>query len=669
MVETGLTLIYVHECDRVGSLIVIHSMNAETEHLSPAEVAPVERRSEWLAGGRMILDAAGLIVDLDEAFAAWLGVDRHSVLGLPFAEWSREVFPEVAGPLAEMLDGGETFQSRRFSEGLHWYELEVVRHGGGVVVRLNSALPPRNEIEESSWDEHHWSQESQREMLSRLVAAEAQLQKLGDHWPGVIFSQRADFSFQFVSARIEDLTGYSVQDWKRDPQLFWNVVHDGDARELQARIQGAARGRTSLTSTYRIRHARTGRIAYILEHRQVTVTRSGLVLGYEGAWLDVTRQTIAENRLSSAAWKETLAVVTMGLAHDFSNIMAGILSLSESFQMQFRKDDPAQEGLKLIQRNSVLANQLVQRIIKLHHGKAGEKRYHDFNQVVGEILELIQKITPRRIQVRLELHPTTAPVYLDPVEFQQVFINLALNAIDAMPNSGTLTFQTSIHEVAPALAHLHGKFPRLPCVCLSVQDTGSGIPERYRNAIFDPFFTTKAMNKGSGLGLYNSQLFCEKHHGAISVESEENRGTTFRVWLPQADFHEDEAERVMSRVHRQTLLLVGMPGEVLDRAASFLREQQFYVVTARAREEVGEIASSAEYQLSAVVIQTTLSAEERGLILRDLQNLKPPVKVLLQLVGCHEDEISYSAIQEVAGVLPSNVPPRAMMAALRKALE
>ncbi len=648
-------------------------MNVTAESFSAGEVAPGEGRSEWLSGGRMILDSRGAIVELDEALASWLGVERDSFPGVPFVEWVREAFPELAGPLLEMLAVGETFQTRRFAEGTRWYELEVVQHGGSAVVRLNSALPPRNEIEESAWNEHHWSQESQREMLSRLVAAEAQLQKLGDHWPGVIFSQRVDFSFQFISARIEELTGHSVQDWRRDPGLFWNVVHDGDARELQARIQGAARSRTSLTSTYRIRHARTGRIAYILEHRLATVTRGGLVLGYEGAWLDVTRQTIAENRLSSAAWKETLAVVTMGLAHDFSNIMAGILSLSESFQMQFRKDDPAQEGLRLIQRNSVLANQLVQRIIKLHHGKAGEKRYHDFNQVVGEILELIQKITPRRIQVRMELHSTTAPVYLDSVEFQQVFINLALNAIDAMPNSGSLTFRTSVHEVMPGMVpgvgHLHGKFPRLPCVCLSVEDTGSGIPERYRNAIFDPFFTTKAMNKGSGLGLYNTQLFCEKHHGAISVESEEQRGTTFRVWLPQADFHEDETERAHLRIHRQTLLLVGTPGETLERTASFLREQQFYVVTARAREEVGEIASSAEYQLSAVVIQTTVMAEDRGMILRDLRNLKPPVKVLLQLVGCHEDELAYSAIQEVAGVLPSNVPPRAMVAALRKALE
>src|SRR6185369_14893478 len=102
-----------------------------------------------------------------------------------------------------------------------------------------------------------------------------------------------------------------------------------DADEFQHQLAIIKRDKHAVSSTFRIRSAQTGRVAYILEHREPVWNENGMLLGYEVVWLDVTRQTIAEKRLSSAAWKETLAILTMGLAHDFSNVMAGIHSISE----------------------------------------------------------------------------------------------------------------------------------------------------------------------------------------------------------------------------------------------------------------------------------------------------------------------------------------------------
>ena len=103
---------------------------------------------------------------------------------------------------------------------------------------------------------------------------------------------------------------------------------------MQQQCKHAAQTGQAVTNTYRIRHALTGRVAYILEGRQPAISRNGLLLGFEVVWLDVTRQTIAERRLSTAAWKETLAVLTLGMAHDFTNVIAGIHSLSEPFLEQ-----------------------------------------------------------------------------------------------------------------------------------------------------------------------------------------------------------------------------------------------------------------------------------------------------------------------------------------------
>src|SRR5206468_11305478 len=119
------------------------------------------------------------------------------------------------------------------------------------------------------------------------------------------------------------------------------------------------------------------------------------------------------------------------------------------------------------------------------------------------------------IEVITEYSTDGLPLYVDAVEFRQVLINLTLNAADAMPQGGKLTFKTALHKTAAELENFHGTMPNPPAVCLCVSDTGSGIPPRHLNAIFDPFFTTKSMSKGTGLGLYNAKLFVDTHRGGI----------------------------------------------------------------------------------------------------------------------------------------------------------
>ena len=341
-------------------------------------------------------------------------------------------------------------------------------------------------------------------------------------WPCVMFSQRPDFGVQFASPNIEELTGISAGGLGRRPQLFWQLVHEADAAELQQQCKRAAQTGQAVTNTYRIRHALTGRVAYILEGRQPAISRNGLLLGFEVVWLDVTRQTIAERRLSTAAWKETLAVLTLGMAHDFTNIIAGIHSLSEQFLEQ------ATRGASVPRRFGADQEEF----------PPGQPVGPAHGQSPPRPNRRAQLSQPQRHHHRLggidpqdpaPPHPggcgpgpVSLPVHLDVVEFRQVVINLLLNAADAMPKGGLLTLSTSRHETMPEVENLKGVAPRLPCVCLTIEDTGCGIKQRHLASIFDPFFTTKA--KGSGLGLYNARLAVEKQQGAISVKSPEGVG-------------------------------------------------------------------------------------------------------------------------------------------------
>ena len=632
-------------------------------------------RTRWLDGGLARLDAGDLVLEMNESLRAWLERPGSPIVGAPFWDLLNACCAEWIEPLNTLRKNTDTFSELKLrfpEEGTrtaHWFSLELARHETGCFVRLNSTLPPLAELGEGAWDENLRSESAQREMVVRLLRAESQLQALMERWPGVIFSQRADFTFRFVSSKIESLTGWPVAEWQAKPQLFWQVVHQDDAEELRQQLKQARQTRQSVTSTYRVRHANTGRVAYVMEHRQPIVSSGGLLLGYEGVWLDVTRQTIAEKRLSSAAWKETLSVLTMGLAHDFSNVMAGIHALSESFLDQVGAGHEFIEGLTLIKKSAQQASHLVHRIINLHQGKTGESDYHNLNDVALDLADLIRKIIPRRMQFAVELSQEQLPVYLDVVELRQVVINLVLNAIDAMPQAGQLVLRTTGGSVSPQFTHLQGMPPRLPGACLSIQDSGSGIAPRHLNSIFDPFFTTKPMNKGSGLGLYNTRLFVEKHRGAVAVDSTEGTGTTFHLWLPQADFTEMEAEAELQNQaarQRRSLLLVGQPGQALDGTAEFLRVNGYHVVTVASDVHAFAALRSGEHSFGGAMLLAEPDDAALLALVPEVRRQHPRLKIILKVIGSDHDDLPRDVINNVDMFIPADLPQSRILEKLAK---
>ena len=507
-------------------------------------------------------------------------------------------------------------------------------------------------------------------MAADPPAVESQWQTMARWWPGVIFRQRVDLTFEAVSPRIEELTGLPACAWCQPPRLLWQVVHEADADNLRNAITQAGRTGQTVTSRFRLRHVHTRRISHIVEHRLARRAADETVLGYDGAWLDVTRQTVAENRLATAAWKETLAVLTMGLAHDFNNIIAGIHSLSEAFLSQTDPNHPFREGLELIRKNSLQASQLVHRIVQLHLGKAGKRNYHDLNQVIAELHDLVRKIIPRRIQLGVDLAPTPLPVYVDAFELWQTVINLALNAADAMPQTGRLFLRTALHPAWPAPMHFVGAPPRLPCVCLTVEDNGCGIKAQHLDLIFDPFFTTKSVNKGSGLGLYNARVFVEKHEGALSVESTPGRGCRFHLWLPQADFSEAERDQpAHGPGSRRGLILLGELGSLREDLAELLRASGFHALVVGMDEDISGLLQAGEYPYAALVV--LLEPNDVSLLpkLIGWRRAHPRLKVIVQPIGCGTDALDLGYLENADWVIPPDLSPERLCRQLSAILE
>ncbi len=599
------------------------------------DVAGDAGAAPWLDAGSALLDAEGRITRLDARLAAWLGAEDATSRGRTFAQALEARCPEAAGPVTALLQAAHPFASATVpcaqTDG-GCLRLETARHDGGFVLYCQSVLPPQEELAETGWRRELSGEAARGELFLRLQKAESQIESLTHRWPGVIFAQRPDFSFQFIGPQIEKLTSIAPAEWERSTRLFWQLVHESDAEDLQQHFRRCDAANETLTTTFRLRHAVTGKISHLLEHRRAVRTASGLLLAYEGVWLDITRQTIAERRLSAAAWKETLAMLTMGLAHDFNNILAGISALSESFLEQAGPEHPFTEGLTLIRNNSLHASQLVHRIMSLHRAKTGERSYHNLNETVTEFADLVEKIIPRRIRVAKDLAPQTLALYADAVELRQMVLNLALNAADAMPDRGQITFRTARHTAWTEPEHFVGTRPRLPCVCLEVEDTGCGIPARHLPLLFDPFFTTKPVNKGSGLGLYNARLCAEKHQGGLSVSSTEGRGTLFRIWLPEADF--TEAERAETEAGpRRSVLVLGDPGLLLDSTAEFLRSNGYYVVKATGLDQARDLLTAEENNFAGFMILSGPGSSGLTAAVKELRSRHPALKIILQVTG------------------------------------
>lgn len=630
----------------------------------------------WLDGGMAVLGRAGNILEINDSLGHWLEKPVTDLIGESLWDILAAISPDWNLSIIHITQGAAPFGRLELKlpsaqeRSAQWFTLEVARTDQSCFVRLNSSPPPLADLQEGGWNEHLHNDSARRDMFVRLLRAENRLEGLTRRWPCVIFSQLPDFSLQFATPNIKELTGMDSAEWCANRGRFWEIVHESDAADLRQQFKHAVQSNSPVTNTFRIRHALTGRVAYIMEHRQPAVSQNGLLLGYEVVWLDVTRQTIAERRLSTAAWKETLAVLTLGMAHDFTNVIAGIHSLSESFLSQMDAAHPYHEGLALIKKSSLQASQLVQRMVNLHVGQIGERNYHNLNDISGDLVDLVKKILPRRIQLQVDLAPVSLPAYLDVVEFRQVVINLLLNAADAMPRGGCLTLRTSRHETLPALENMKGTTPRLPCICLTIQDTGTGIKQRHLASIFDPFFTTKA--KGSGLGLYNARLAIEKLQGAISVDSTEGVGTSFHIWLPEADFSESirvEEAAQRKRHTRRSLLLLGLPGEVMDMTAEMLRSHDFHIVTATPTDSLVELLTSSEYHFDGVFLIAEPNDPTVKSLPAEIRQQNKDVKLVLKLAGCNQDDLDSNWISKLDLVLNPDLAEAEMLSKLKSFFE
>lgn len=247
---------------------------------------------------------------------------------------------------------------------------------------------------------------------------------------------------------------------------------------------------------------------------------------------DITGRRALEKQLHQAQKFEAIGELAGGIAHDFNNMVGAILGWAELGSDEVPPEHKAHAHFGKIQQQAHRAAALTRQLLAFARRQILEPRNIDFNQSVTETLSLLEKVIGSNIELETRLAPGLDPIRADPTQFEQVLMNLCLNARDAMPQGGHLLIQTSIvefdEEQCRQLTYARpGRYG-----CLAVSDTGSGMDAPTLDRIFDPFFTTKEVGKGTGLGLSTVYGVVKQHGGFVNVYSELERGSCFRVYLP-----------------------------------------------------------------------------------------------------------------------------------------
>jgi PAS domain S-box-containing protein len=313
---------------------------------------------------------------------------------------------------------------------------------------------------------------------------------------------------------------------------FQDITHPDDLEQDLELLRRMLRGELTtfqLEKRYVHKH---GRHVPILLTVSLVRDAGGAPRYFVSQMQDMTERRALEERLRQAAKMEAVGRLAGGVAHDFNNLLTAITCSVSLVSEGLAPDDPARADVEEIRAAADRAAELTRKLLAFSRQQMLRPTLLDLNEVVRGIERLLQRVLGGDVAVHAALEPALARVHADAGQVEQVLMNLAVNAHDAMPGGGALVIATANVSLDAPLAHRHGVLEPGAYVTLAVRDTGHGMDEPTLARLFEPFFTTKEVGKGTGLGLATVHGIVHQSGGQIVVESAPRRGTTFTIYLP-----------------------------------------------------------------------------------------------------------------------------------------
>jgi CheY-like chemotaxis protein len=369
---------------------------------------------------------------------------------------------------------------------------------------------------------------------------------------------------------------------------------------------------------------------------------------------------------------EAIGRLAGGVAHDFNNLLTVVSASSDMLLEELPPDDPRREEVEHIRTAAQRATVLTRQLLALGRRQMMQPRVLDLNAIVLGLERMLPRLIGEDISVVLRLGERVGAVRADPGQIEQVLVNVAINARDAMPSGGTLTIETADTLLDASYAADHAGAAPGAHVMLAISDTGVGMDEETRAHIFEPFFTTKDASKGTGLGLSTVHGIVSQSGGSIAVESTPGRGTTFRIFLPRIDapVATPTPERAAESVSGgETVLLVEDEAAVRRAALRALQMQGFVVMAAEhgpaalaaARAHAGPI-----HLLATDLVMPGMSGRELAAV---LTAERPELRTLFMSGYTDDAEILRDVRDNGAAFLAKPYSPSELGAKVREVLD
>ncbi|MGH7562075.1 MAG: PAS domain S-box protein [Gemmatimonadales bacterium] len=601
--------------------------------------------------GILVVNPDGRPMFLNAQAEHVLGVSRAVLMGrsdLPagwrFYDLDGTPLPDEQRPTRRVVRTGEPVQGAR---------LALERPGRRQILAVNAAPLKDTDrkvtavvLSVADITEQYRAQETVRR-------SEETLQQITAAMPGVVYQLLSEpagrVRFTFVSERAPEFLGVSARDILQDPSAVWRTVHPEDRRAMEESLRQAASDKEPWSADFRVL-APDGRVRWLRNVLTALPTRGQEPTTWCGVMVDVTERKRLEEELLQSQKMDSLGRLAGGVAHDFNNLLTVIRGYADVLMGELSEADPRLGEVREIRRASDRATSLTRQLLAVSRRQVMLPRTVELNGLVAEMERMLRRVIGEDISIATTVGADVW-VRADPGQLEQVLLNLAVNARDAMPRGGTLTIETArmiVRESDRTRPASRG-VPSGDYAMLRVTDSGVGMDSATAAKVFEPFFTTKPVGEGTGLGLSTVYGIVQQSSGYVTVESAPGAGATFRVYLPRRERREEPAAEVQRRgpaasggVPRAKVLLVEDDDGVRQLTQRVLEEFGYDVTEARNGAEALAQMRCLEGAIDALVTDIVMPEMSGRELADELRGDRPQLPVLF-LSGYTGDEVMEAA--------------------------